>query len=167
MESLNSHKSTLDRKLADLQAGKDTVEKRLTEMETMLAEKASQVGSLKDQLDAIRSGKPYTALEGKSSESVELPAIVVRSTNVASQKTNQPTQDAPAFSGRILAVNSENNFVVVDVGASAGVKPGDTFSVYREDQSIGSIAVIQVRDNISACDIKTMNTPLKIGDGIK
>jgi len=167
LESLNSHKSTLDRKLADLQAGKDTVEKRLTEMETMLAEKASQVGSLKDQLDAIRSGKPYTALEGKSNESVELPAIVVRSTNVASQKTNQPTQDAPAFSGRILAVNSENNFVVVDVGASAGVKPGDTFSVYREDQSIGSIAVIQVRDNISACDIKTMNTPLKIGDGIK
>jgi len=167
LESLNNHKSALDRKLADLQAGKDTIEKRLTEMETMLTERVSQIGSLKDQLDAIKTGKPLTALENKPTESVELPAIVVRSTNAAPQKAGQPAEDAPAFSGTILAVNPDNNFVVIDLGTSAEVKPGDIFSVYREDRSIGTIAVIQARENISACDIKAMNTPFKIGDGIK
>ena len=163
LESLNSHKSALDRKLQDLQVGKDTVEKRLSEMETMLTERISQIDALKEQLDAIRSGKPSAALESKPKESVELPAIVVRSTS-ASQKENV---DAPVFPGKILAVNPDNNFVVIDLGTTSGVKQGDMFSIYRGAKSIGSVVVIQVRDNISACDIKSMNTPLKIGDSIR
>jgi len=166
LESLSSHKSALDRKLQDLTIGKDTVEKRLNEMETMLTDRISQINSLKDELDAIKSGKPSAALENKPRESVELPEIVVRSTNSGGSE-GPLTAGAPVFSGKILAVNPDNNFVVIDLGASSGVKQGDTFNVYREGKSIGSLAVIQSRDNISACDIKTMNTPLKIGDSIK
>ena len=165
LESLNSRKSVLDRKIQELKVGKDVVEKRLTEMETMLTERISQINSLKDELDAIRSGKPSSAaLEGKPKESVELPAIVVRSTTPDRRET---ANDAPVFSGKILAVNPDNNFVVIDLGISSGVKRGDAFSVYREGKSIGSIRVIQVRDNISACDIETTTTSLKIGDSIK
>jgi predicted nucleic acid-binding Zn-ribbon protein len=164
LESLNSRKSVLDRKIQELKVGKDVVEKRLTEMETMLTERISQINSLKDELDAIRSGKPSAALESKPKESVELPAIVVRSTTPDRRET---VNDAPVFSGKILAVNPDNNFVVIDLGISSGVKRGDAFSVYREGKSIGSIRVIQVRDNISACDIETTTTSLKIGDSIK
>ncbi|MCX5668784.1 MAG: hypothetical protein NTX89_01505 [Candidatus Omnitrophica bacterium] len=164
--SLNSRKSALDRKLQDLQVGKDTVEKRLGEMETMLTERIAQISFLKDELDAIKSGKPSASLESKPRESVELPAIVVRSTSAA-QKENPLKVDALIFSGKILAVNPDNNFVVIDLGTTSGIKHGDAFNVYREGKSIGSIAVIQVRENISACDIKTMSTPLKIGDSIK
>jgi len=166
LESLNSHKSALDRKFQDIQAGKNTVEKQLAEMETMLTERIAQISSLKDELDAIRSGKPSAVLENKPKESVELPAIVVRSSSM-SQKESPLTADAPIFSGKILAVNPDNNFVVIDLGTSSGVKYQDVFSVYREGKSIGSLAVIQARDSISACDIKTMSTPLKIGDNIK
>ena len=164
--SLNNRKSALDRKLQDLQIGKDTVEKRLGEMETMLTERISQISLLKDELDAIKSGKPSASLESKPKESVELPAIVVRSTSTA-QKENPLRGDASVFSGKILAVNPDNNFVVIDLGTSSGVKYGDAFNVYREGKAIGSITVMQVRENISACDIKTMSTPLKIGDSIK
>jgi len=164
--SLNNRKSALDRKLQDLQIGKDTVEKRLGEMETMLTERISQISLLKDELDAIKSGKPSASLESKPRESVELPAIVVRSTSTA-QKENPLRGDASVFSGKILAVNPDNNFVVIDLGTSSGVKYGDAFNVYREGKAIGSITVMQVRENISACDIKTMSTPLKIGDSIK
>jgi len=164
--SLNSHKSVLDQKLQDLQVGKDTIGKRLSEMETMLTERISQINSLKDELDVIRSGKPSAVLENKLRESVELPVIVVRSTSADSRES--PLRgDAPVFSGKILAVNQDNNFVVIGLGTSSGVKHGDAFSVYREGKSIGSISVIQTRDNISACDIKTMSIPLKIGDSIK
>ncbi|MHB8155268.1 MAG: hypothetical protein ACYDFR_04350, partial [Candidatus Omnitrophota bacterium] len=164
--SLNSRKSALDRKLQDLQVGKDTVEKRLGEMEAMLTERIAQISFLKDELDAIKTGKFPASLESKPRESVELPAIVVRSTSAA-QKENPLRQDALIFSGKILAVNPDNNFVVIDLGTTSGIKHGDAFSVYREGKVIGSIVVIQVRENISACDIKTMSTPLKIGDSIK
>jgi len=163
LKNLNSNKAALDKKVQDLQEGKSSVERRLGEMETMLDERLGQINSLKDDLDAIRSGKPVAATERKFKESVELPAIVVRS-GAPGAKAGTTGEDFP---GKLLAVNLDNNFVVIDMGVAAEVKAGDRFSVYREARQIGSIEVIQVRDNISACDIKRMNTPFKIGDNIK
>jgi chromosome segregation ATPase len=163
LKNLNSHKADLDKKIQDLQEGKSAIEKRLSEMETMLTERVSQVNSLKEDLDAIRSGKPVADLDKKFKESVELPAIVVRS----SSPIEKTETGAAAFPGKVLAVNLDNNFVVIDLGSSSGMKSGDRFSVYRDGKQIGSIEVIQVRDNISACDIKRMSTPLKTGDNIK
>ena len=150
----------LNQKIQRLQEDKSTMEKRLNEMDVILTDRISQNDSLKNELDAIKSGKPVAALE-KKRESVELPAIVVRSSPSSGKA------EAPAFGGKILAINADNNFVVIDLGASSGVKIGDSFNVYRAQKVIGSIAVIQVRDSISACDIKRTSAPLRIGDNIK
>jgi chromosome segregation ATPase len=164
LKSLNNRKAALERKIQELQEGKSTVEKRLNEMETMLADRVSQIDSLKDDLDLIRSGKTLPVSENKPKESVELPAIVVRSLPASEGKEKTESSDS---SGRILAVNPDSNFVVIDLGVSSGVKAGDAFDVYREGKSIGSIEVIQARGNISACDIKKKSTALRIGDSIK
>ena len=160
LKSLSSRKIILDEKIQSLQEGKAAVEKRLSQMDTMLNDRASQIDSLKSELDAFKSGKPL-ALTAEKRESVELPAIVVRS--------SLPSANAQgaAFSGKILAINADNNFVVIDLGSSSAVKVGDLFNVWRAGQQIGTIVVIQTRDNISACDIKKINVPLKIGDDIK
>jgi chromosome segregation ATPase len=163
LKSLSSHKMNLDKKVQDLQDGRSSVEKRLNEMEAMLTAKISQVDSLQGELDALKSGQPVAALEKKPKESVELPAIVVRSSPSAEKAKEEPS----VFLGKILAVNTDSNFVIIDLGASSGVKVGNTFNVYHSGKAIGSIAVIQVRDGISACDIKKMSTPLKIGDSIR
>ncbi|MBU0547541.1 MAG: hypothetical protein KJ710_03365 [Candidatus Omnitrophica bacterium] len=164
LKSLNSRKATLERKIQELQEGKSTVEKRLSEMEAMLADRVSQIGSLKNDLDRIRSGKALPVSEDKPKGSVELPAIVVRSLPPSEGK--EKTETSASFS-KILAVNPDSNFVVIDLGVSSGVKIGDTFDVYREGKPIGLIEVIQTRGNISACDIKKKSTTLKIGDSIK
>jgi len=164
LKSLNSRKAALERKIQELQEGKSTVEKRLNEMETMLADRVSQIDSLKDDLDLIRSGKTLPVSENKPKESVELPAIVVRSLPASEGKEKT---ESSGSSGRILAVNPDSNFVVIDLGVSSGVKAGDAFDVYREGKSIGLIEVIQARGNISACDIKKKSTALRIGDSIK
>jgi predicted nucleic acid-binding Zn-ribbon protein len=167
LKSLNNRKAALEKKIQELQEGKSTVEKRLNEMEAMLADRVLQIDSLKNDLDMIGSGKvlpPPPALKDKPKESVELPAIVVRSLPSAGGNDKAGHSDS---SGRILAVNPESNFVVIDIGASSGIKNGDTFNVYREGKSIGSIEVIQARGNISACDIRKKSTALRIGDSIK
>ena len=163
LKSLVSRKEVLDKKVQGLQEGKSTVEKRLGEMETMLTDRISKVDSLKNELDSIKSGKGEIASGKEFKESVELPAIVVRSTSSA-EKTNAQAQEFP---GKILAVNLDSNFVVIDLGSSSGAKAGDAFNVYRDAKSIGVISVIQTRVNISACDIKRMSTPLRIGDKVK
>lgn len=161
LKSLNSRRENLDKKVQSLTEGKSTVAKRLNEMETMLNSKIAQIDSLKNELEAIKSGKPDAVLE-KRKESVELPAIVVRSSSAAKDKAQ-----AAVSGGKVLAVNAESKFVVIDLGASAGVRVGDTFGVWRAGKSIGSIVVIQARENISACDIKRASPALKVGDIIK
>lgn len=166
LKSLNNRKAALEKKVQELQEGKSTVERRLNEMEAMLADRVSQIDSLKNDLDMIGSGKvlPPPVLKDKPKESVELPAIVVRSLPSAGGNDKAGYTDS---SGRILAVNPDSNFVVIDMGVSSGVKAGDTFNVYREGKAIGSIEVIQARGNISACDIRKKSTALRIGDSIK
>ena len=135
----------------------------MNEVETTLADKISQIDSLEGKLDTVKSDEPSATLGKGSKGSVELPAIVVRSSPSLEKEKAEPVM----FSGKILAVNAESNFVVIDLGMVSGVKPGDKFNVYREGRAIGSIEVIQVRDSISACDIKRVTAPLKIGDKIR
>jgi len=167
LKSLNSRKAALERKIQELQEGKSTVEKRLNEMEVMLADRVSQIGSLKNDLDLIRSGKTVPVSEEKPKGSVELPAIVVRSLPPAEGKGKVDAPLSTATLGKVLAVNPDSNFVVIDMGSSSGVKVGDAFNVYSEGKSIGLIEVIQARGNISACDIKKKSAALRIGDTIK
>jgi chromosome segregation ATPase len=161
LKSLVSRKEVLDKKVVALQDGKSTVEKRLNEMEAMLTDRISKIDALKNELDAIKSGKA-PEIDKLPRESVELPAIVVRSASGEKGKAQ-----APEYPGKILAVNLDSNFVVIDLGSAAGVKAGDTFNVYRNARSIGMIGAIQTRANISACDIKKMNTAFRIGDQVK
>jgi len=161
LKSLVSRKTVLDKKVQGLQEEKNTADKRLNEMELMLTDRISKIDALKNQLDEIKGGKALDT--GKAKESVELPAIVVRSASSAGKDKAQKQESA----GKILAVNIESNFVVIDLGSSSGVEIGDTFGVYRDNKSIGSISVIQTRSAISACDIKKMTSPMKIGDRIK
>lgn len=162
LKSLVSRKEALDKKVQSLQEDKTTVEKRLNEMEVMFTDRISKLGSLKNDLDVVNSDKVGDT-EKVSKQSVELPAIVVRS----APATGREQAEMLTFPGKVLAVNLESNFVVIDLGSSSGVSVGDVFNVYRDAKSIGSLSVIQARTNISACDIKRMSTPLKIGDSVK
>ena len=56
---------------------------------------------------------------------------------------------------------------MIDVGLDKGVKQGMTFKVLRNDGVIGEVKAIQIRKDISACDIIQANTALKPGDSVK
>jgi len=164
LKSLNGRKIILDRRVQDLQDSKAAVDRRLSEMEVMLSDRISQIDSLKGRMELGRNGKPAALpLDSKSRESVELPAIVVHSA-IGDKKG----KDADStYAAKILAVNQDSRFVVIDAGLNAGIKIGDSFNVYREGQNIGTITVIQARNDISACDIRKEIKPLKIDDGVK
>ncbi|MDD5432726.1 MAG: hypothetical protein PHO70_07075 [Candidatus Omnitrophica bacterium] len=167
LKSLNSRKITLERKVQTLQEDKAGIERRLNEMETMLTDRLSQVNDLKDEIDAIRNNKlassPKPAAD--KDENVELSPIVVRPYSDKSSSSHQDT----SVIGRVLAVNRDNKFVVVDLGEEAGARAGDTFYVYRQDERIGTIEVIKTSKSVSACDIKKerKDMPIKKDDTIR
>jgi hypothetical protein len=130
-------------------------------METVFTGKISQISELKEQLEAIRTGAAEIEAPLKKKEPVELPPIVVR------PQVETQIQEPTDFLGRVLTVDRENNFSIIDLGEEAGVKIDDTFGVYREGKKIANIKVIKTSKSVAACDIAQETRPIEIGDTIK
>jgi len=158
--SLNERKANLERDLQSIKEDKGSLERRISEMESMLTNKLTQIDGLKDRMESVKSGIPVS----EEKESVELPAIVVKPKS-ASPGEKGKTGTVPM--GRVMAVNKENNFVIIDLGEESGIKIGDALRVYRSDKPIANIEAIQVRRDISACDIKNQGSAIKIGDTVR
>jgi len=177
LDNLNNLKSKLETELGQIKGDKSDLERKLNEIDSFLEQKLTGPTylSLKEQLDAVRSGgtqemqtpETQTAQPGKESV-VELPPIVVKPQTQAQAQAETPTWRIPVESkGTVLEINKENKFVIIDLGQDAGIKLGDTFKVYKQGKVIGAIAVIQVRQSICACDIKEEIRPIEVGDIVR
>lgn len=165
LQALNTRKANLEKSIQELQANKNELERRLSGMESMLTENAAQLGGIKQQAENIKSGTVNEALESKQEkrDTVDLPAIVVRPKIEAAGKAGSPEAGSM---GKVLAVNRENNFVIVNLGQGSGLKAGDILKVYRGKKAIAALEVIQARQDISACDIKREAETINIGDAV-
>ena len=71
--------------------------------------------------------------------------------------------------GKILSVNPQSNFAIIDLGWDDGIYKGDIFSVYRKDRFIGTVEVVNLRSNVASVgavdQVKT--DQIKQGDKIK
>ena len=159
LRSLSARKLSLDRQLQSLAQEKQSLGHKLVQMETVLTDQVSNMNVLKDQLEVVRKTVPRGSVSVEPS--VELPPIIV-------QPQGQGFgQGQAATLGEVLSVDKENNFAVVDLGESAGLKVGDRLNVYRQDKVIAMIKVIRTRNTISACDIERELLPIRIGDSVK
>ena len=181
IESLNSRKTKLEEKLKQVQEDRSGFEIKFKDMEALLNNNIPQLDELKVRLDdkggsgdeMPRPVARFQAAQASSKKSsIELPAIVVRPQG-AGLGLNRPAPAAPVLApsslGKVIAINKENNFVIIDIGdaSGAGIRMGDIFSVSRDGKKIGVIEVIRMSNSVSACDIKKQDPPIKIGDLIK
>jgi hypothetical protein len=120
-------------------------------------------------LDNIRGGGGLEIAQPKK-ESIELPPIVVRpqteKISAPQEQIQEPIPEIPS-AGKILAVNRDDNFAIINMGEDLGIRVGDTFQVYRKGKPIAIIEVIKTRRSIAACEIKTEITPIQLEDTIR
>ncbi len=155
--ALGDKKTSLEGKLVDLQQEREILSKRLAELDQTLQERVDQIVQVKDDLKAARAETKQVST--KDSRVVQLQPIVVKASEETPKKKNQGA-------GQVLAINEENNFVIVDMGEQDGVKVGQTLTIYRNNQKIANVEIIQTRKEISAADIKSVSagSKIKIGD---
>ncbi|MDD5020265.1 MAG: hypothetical protein PHH75_05415 [Candidatus Omnitrophica bacterium] len=157
--ALGDKKTSLEGRLVDLQQEREILSKRLSELDQILQDRVDQIIQVKDDLKAARTEAKEASV--KDSRVVQLQPIVVKAAEP--QSTSQGSKPG---AGQILAINDENNFVIIDLGEEDGVKVGQTFNVYRNTEKVASLEVIQIRKEIAAADIKSLSSgaKLKIGD---
>ncbi|MDD3374288.1 MAG: hypothetical protein PHY73_01010 [Candidatus Omnitrophica bacterium] len=163
VKQLSNVKIALEKSVSKVQEEKAKVEKRLAETEIIVQDRIDEVMDIKMNIDERL--RKDTFLDDKNE--IMLPPIIV---NGSSSSNNEESSEAPFVlmsSGEIISVNDDNNFVIIDLGEETGIKIGDQLTVYRDDEYIGELEVIQVRKDISAADIIKISVPLKAGDIVK
>lgn len=75
---------------------------------------------------------------------------------------------AGILNGKILELNREYNFVIINLGKEDGVKKGMIFLVYRERKLIGKVEAEEVFQDMSSCIILPWyeKEEMKIDDGV-
>jgi len=155
INSLNEEKLNLEKKIQEVENKNNELGRKLKETTTALEKKILEAEEVKEKY--VSSEKPQTP------QAVELPPIVVHSPEIEAK----PSEEKIIPKGKVLAVNKEYNFIIIDLGTDNGVNIGDLFEVYRDNQKIANIEVIQTRRNVSACEVRQQTTPLKVGDIVK
>jgi len=167
VKELSSAKIALEKSIARIRGDKEKVEQKLVETESIIQNRIDEVLDLKISLDQRLKPLSPSAAATQSKE-VELPPIIVSAASSGNEAASpQGTGLKTGFNGKVVSINEDNNFIIVDLGENAGVRIGDRLSVYRGEQYIAGVEIIQVRKDISAADIKQKSTRIKAGDSVR
>lgn len=158
LKQLVATKGALEKTIVRLTEDKNTIQKKLEETENIMQSKIDEIWEVKDSLN--ETFKPGTS---PSNSEIELSPIVVNSDKTSAVMA----EEHPGLNAKVISLNDENNFVIVDAGEAEGVSLGNTLTVYRDSKYIARLEVIQVRKDISAADIKDQQTKIKVGDVIR
>ncbi len=173
IKQLTTTKVALEKSIANLSEEKGAIEKKLVETENVIQGRIDEIWQIKKDID-IRFDNKTVAI--KNNNEVELAPIVVgvnkndaasKQNAISSKLARAATSSSKKLQGSIVSVNDDNNFVIVDLGDKSGVKVGDAFKVYHNGAQIGAVEVIQVRQDISAADIKQKVAPFAVGDTLR
>ena len=144
--------------------------RKLTEQNKMLTQRLERLyKTASDKLTEINLAKialEETVAQAKDTlheewSSVDLGSITLESDAGApiAQPTVKPQAKAvPKTQGRVLAVNEEHGFVVVNLGKVDNIKNDMAFSVNQDGRTIATLSVLEVRDAMSACNIKDLDS---------
>ncbi len=155
-------KTALDlmKQLQDEKAEKEKLGKQLTTLQQQTASGSSNSADLLAKLQKAQEEKDM--LTRKLREMSSTPEAPVKIRDIIVQADQK-------FSGTVLTVNREFNFVVVDIGEVDGLVKGTELIVHRGKKLIGKIRVEKVYDKMSAATIipKWTQDEIKEDDSVK
>jgi hypothetical protein len=153
------------------------------DLENKLSKAQDQVKVIQGKLDAMDSEKKYLETKVKDleekSQGVELGKIVVnpepvKEANVKGKKKApvKPKKEVvlPAekgIEGKVLVVNKEYNFVVINMGSKDGVALGQVYSIYHGNSYVGDVKVEKLHDSMAAAGFASEDIKNKVNEGDK
>ncbi|MDP2920988.1 MAG: hypothetical protein Q8O12_01275 [Candidatus Omnitrophota bacterium] len=146
---------------------KETMKEKIAKLENDIEYKNQEIGRFKVAFQENAGGSAEMRAEAyQSPGEVELPKIVLNKEPQKIARLTTPSLERSGENqgtkGRVVTVNKDHNFVVIDIGKQDGVEIGNRFNVYRGGAFLGSVEVIQARDRIAAADIKDLQEGMNI-----
>jgi hypothetical protein len=121
------------------------------------------VGSDKKQAATAPAKSAPAAKKEAGKQNVQPPAVQPGQSPAAPEQPAAST----ALEGRLLVVNKDYNFVVINLGSKDGISVGQMFTVYSGDKETGEIKVEKVHDSMAAAGFVNPAMKDKVREGDK
>ncbi len=148
---LSSALNEKDQEIARLLGQNRQLSEKLDRIYKTMQDQLAQIGATRPSLE-----QPLAQMRRALDEqwnSVDLGAISLENANpVAPALTEKPVKKE----GRVLAVNEDHGFVVVDLGKADNIKSDTVLSVKKDGKKVATLTVLEVRDVMAACNIKDL-----------
>ena len=149
--------------LNDLESQKAQLETKIKDLEEQAKQalaRGVELGKIVVSPDAANSAEALLTPESDlSSEAV----LTSPSVNV----TEGRQESSSGLTGKVLVLNKEYNFAVINLGSADGVNTGDIFSVYHNNNYIGDLKIEKVHDSMSAAGFASTAIKDNISEGDK
>jgi len=164
-------------KIEQMRTELDQQKELRSDLENRLTKAQNDVKNIQAKLGTIETEK--AKLESKVKEleakaNVELGKIVVSPESVqvkppvgAATVVKAVEAKAQSLEGKVLVLNKEYNFVVINLGNKDGIAVGDQFAVYHGDKYIGDVKVEKLQDVMSAAGFASDDVKNKVKEGDK
>lgn len=152
------------------------LEKKFTQAQQDVAKIQGQVKDLSSKKSELE--KKIKALEAQvqpgPDQSVELGKVVVTPEGAQAPAVSSGAKPAEKESarpivasseGKVLVVNKDYNFAVINLGSKDGIVLGNVFGVYRDNKYLGDVKVEKVHDSMSAAGFVSADMQNKVSEG--
>jgi len=146
-----------------LLAEKENMKLALAKLESDVEHKNQEINKYRVALqESAALSQEVRAEAYRAPGEVELPTIRAQKTAMLTSPSLERVEETEELKGKIVTINMEHNFVVIDLGKQDGIDIGNKFNVYRGETLLGSVEIIQARDKIAAADIKDLKEGMSI-----
>jgi len=137
---------------------------RLAQEERTIQELEARLLAMQRQFDLLQ-GELAVAIQARPSSSSPTAGGIVQLEKVVVSPSTSPR---PGFHGRVISVNPEWRFVVIDLGWDV-VKIGDVVSIYRNEQLLGKARVERVQEQVSAATLlpEWLEAEIQVNDAVR
>lgn len=165
LEEQRGQKLDLEKQLNQAQDEAKKTKEQLDQLVSQKVDLESKIKELETKFQGVELGKivvnPETgAVEAETQEAAE---GLLKPEDGKSKKNIQ----AQTAQGKVLVINKDYNFVVINLGSKDGVEIGEVFSIYRNNKYIGEVKVEKVHDSMSAAGFLSTEIKGKIREGDK
>jgi chromosome segregation ATPase len=160
--------NSLGEQVKSLLASADSLKAENNTLTAKLSAEQSRSNQLeKEKTDLTASLKTATVALGKAEETIKLNDEVfaeLSRRNIAWRELITQWATLPDIKAKVLKVDTEGNFVLLNVGLKQGVKKNYDFSIFRDGVFVAKVNVFDVQDDLCAARIVVPKLAIQRGD---
>lgn len=171
LQQQQSLRSDLENKFTHAQEEAKNMQARLSALEGKKAELEVKLKELEEKSQGVELGTivvtPETAAAPAKTEPAKKAETAKKPDKSAAKQQLVEPQTSGGLEGKVLVVNKDYNFAVINLGSKDGVNVGNTFAVYHNNKYLGDVKVEKVHDSMAAAGFSAEDMRNKVSEGDK